>query len=172
MPRKKTDKDFNLPEEYQIDSNVESEIRQNYILKKMISGDYSMKILRKDVIERFDITANQIDRDFHAVEKSLSEKLTSEKDNLIKIHIARYEDLYFKLSSPTIDGKINKAYNPKNAAAILKQKEELLKKMNEDNDKKINNQQNNYTQNNINIENASMEELMKIIEMSDKKSNK
>lgn len=90
--------------------------RRYEILERLLAGQATNDIY-KDIILTYNIHHREVDNDFKIVREQIRQSITEEKENIINLHIIRYEELYQELMNMSLHAT---------AMKVLENKEKLI----------------------------------------------
>lgn len=102
-----------------------TEIRRTDIREMMLQGKPTSHIAAW-VKETYGVGRKCVESDITAIYKDLRQEFQREKEELIQLHLARYENLYRYYMDRGEDDYPNPHFNPFFAAKMLEKKEKLL----------------------------------------------
>lgn len=112
-------------------SLAEVEARRNDVYEMMMQGK-SKSFIVSFCATNWNVRLSCVEKDMTAVRQDLLANYKQQKDDIISLHINRYENLYcFYMDEGTPDD-LNLHYDPEKAAKMLVLKEKLLKLHNPD----------------------------------------
>jgi hypothetical protein len=97
--------------------------RRKQVRKLMLLG-YTVKQITEKIGKKYHVGLKTITKDHVLINRELGEDLSKQRENLLQLHIARYEEFYRYYMDDETDG--GKNYNPQKAMSILEKKERLL----------------------------------------------
>lgn len=134
----------------------EIEARRNEVCEMLLEGKNKSFIVSY-CATNWGVRLSAVEKDITAVRKELNKEFHREKQEIIAEHLARYENLYRFYMDAGTEEEPNIYYNPETAAKMLERKEKLLHLHNP------NVVIQNNTQNNLNLNNLSLEELQGLL---------
>lgn len=138
-------------------STAEVEARRSDVYEMLMQGK-SKSFIVSYCATNWGVRLSAVEHDIAAVREELNKQFHREKQEIIAEHLARYENLYRFYMDRGTEEDPNIHYNPETAAKMLEKKERLLHLHNPDVVV-----QNNYQQNNLNLENLSLNELQTLL---------
>ena len=110
--------------------------RRRTVRKLMLKG-YTAREIHSMIGEEFRVRYKTIQQDITEINHKMDIELENERDNLIRNHIARYEELYrYFMDEENDEGK---HFNPIKAMQVMEKKEKLLGFLNNNNEVVVNN---------------------------------
>jgi hypothetical protein len=138
-------------------SLAEVEARRAEVYEMLLQGKPRHFILSY-CYTNWGVRMSAVEKDIAAVRQELNKEFQQQKIDIISTHIARYENLYCFYMNEGTDKEPNIHYNPEVASKMLEKKEKLL---NLHNPKVV--VQTNYQQNNLKLDNITLDELRKLL---------
>lgn len=143
-------------------SMAEVEVRRMDVYEMMMEGKNINHIVAYCNLH-YGVRRSAVEKDMIAVKAQLLNEFQQQKQDIIAVHVQRYENLYrMYMDKGTEEEGWNTNYDPFKAAIMLEKKEKLLRLHNPDVVV-----QNVGTQNNLNLENLSLNELQALLSQSE-----
>jgi hypothetical protein len=127
-------------------SVVDVEARQDDVRDMILAGK-PMKYIKQFIMQKYSVGLSTVERYITAVNTDIDEYYKSQHGKVIALHISRYEDMY---------DKSMQVGNIRDAAKVLRQKEELMNVLKQAPLIAVQN-------NNMNFDNLTVEEIERLL---------
>jgi hypothetical protein len=144
-------------------SIAEVEVRRMDVYQMMLEGKNINHIVAYCNLH-YGVRRSAVEKDMIAIKKQLLEEFQEQKQDIIAVHVRRYENLYAFYMDAGTDENPNVHYNPETASKMLEKKEKLLRLHNPDVQVNI---QNVDKQINLNLDKYSIDELQRMLSEPD-----
>lgn len=135
---------------------IYTDVRRNDVRRLLLEGKTTSHIAAY-CNHTYGVSRRTVERDISAIYDEIKKEVSREKQSLIEMHVARYENLYRFYMDTGTEENPNIHFNPEIASKMLEKKERLIGALNKQGETYVENQQvNNYT---LNLNDKTLEEL-------------